>query len=94
MYTENQNKLDDVGIGLISGILAYTFWGFFPIYFKLTQDANPVEILSHRIAWSVPFALIIIAMRKQWNELSAAFKSPKLLALDFHPYFLNNSQQN
>ena len=50
MHTENQNKLDDVGIGLISGILAYTFWGFFPIYFKLTQDANPVEILAHRIS--------------------------------------------
>jgi chloramphenicol-sensitive protein RarD len=83
MHTENQNKLDDVGIGLISGILAYTFWGFFPIYFKLTQDANPVEILSHRIAWSVPFALIIIAIRKQWNELSTAFKSPKLLATLF-----------
>jgi len=83
MKIENQKKIDDAGVGLLSGILAYTFWGFFPIYFKITQEADPMEILSHRIAWSVPFALIIIVIRKQWHEISTALRKPKLLVTLF-----------
>lgn len=61
--------------------MAYTFWGAFPIYFKITEAVGPVEILAHRIVWSLPFALILIAMRRQWAELKRAIKIPKLLAL-------------
>lgn len=61
--------------------MAYTFWGAFPIYFKITEAVGPVEILAHRIVWSLPFALILIAIRRQWAELKRAIKIPKLLAL-------------
>lgn len=75
------NTSDDLRLGLMAGIMAYTFWGAFPIYFKITEAVGPVEILAHRIVWSLPFALILIAMRRQWAELKRAIKIPKLLAL-------------
>jgi len=72
---------DDARLGLIAGIMAYTFWGAFPIYFKITEAVGPLEILAHRIVWSLPFALIIIAIRRQWGELKRAIKIPRLVGL-------------
>lgn len=76
-----KNTSDDARLGLIAGIMAYTFWGAFPIYFKITEAVGPLEILAHRIAWSLPFALIIIALRRQWTELKRAIRIPKLVGL-------------
>lgn len=75
------NTSDDARLGLIAGIMAYTFWGAFPIYFKMTEAVGPLEILAHRIAWSLPFALIIIALRRQWTELKRAIRIPRLVGL-------------
>lgn len=72
---------DDAKLGLMAGIMAYTFWGAFPIYFKVTEAVSPLEILAHRIVWSLPFALIIIVIRRQWPELKRALRTPKLLGL-------------
>lgn len=36
----------------LHGVLAFTLWGLFPVYFKLVQAASPDEILAHRIIWS------------------------------------------
>lgn len=72
---------DDAKLGLMAGIMAYTFWGAFPIYFKVTEAVSPLEILAHRIVWSLPFALIIIVIRRQWPELKRALRIPKLLGL-------------
>lgn len=72
---------DDIRLGLIAGIMAYTFWGAFPIYFKITEAVGPLEILAHRIVWSLPFAIIIVAIRRQWSELKRALKIPRLVGL-------------
>ncbi|MGV6801246.1 MAG: EamA family transporter RarD [bacterium] len=66
--------------GLLSGILAYTIWGFFPIYFKIAHEVGTLEILAHRIIWAVPFGAIIIAFRRQWAEVFSALKQPAILA--------------
>ncbi|MET3961348.1 chloramphenicol-sensitive protein RarD [Marmoricola sp. OAE513] len=39
--------------GFLSGAAAYLLWGLFPLYWPLLEPAGALEILSHRIAWSV-----------------------------------------
>jgi chloramphenicol-sensitive protein RarD len=39
--------------GLASALLAYLAWGLFPIYFKLLPGVPALEVLSHRVLWSV-----------------------------------------
>lgn len=65
--------------GLIAGILAYVMWGFFPVYFKITGETSPLEILAHRIVWATPFAAIIILLRKQWPQVWQAVSNKKTL---------------
>lgn len=66
-------------IGLAAAFAAYTIWGFFPIYFKATAAVPPVELVAHRIIWSLPFGLIVLAFRKQIAETLSAFRSPATL---------------
>ncbi|HEX8628577.1 MAG TPA: EamA family transporter RarD [Catenuloplanes sp.] len=50
--------------GYAYGLTAYALWGFFPLYFKLLQPASALEILAHRVIWSVSFvSLLLVAMR-------------------------------
>jgi chloramphenicol-sensitive protein RarD len=48
--------------GLIAGLGAYLLWGLFPLYWPLLEPAAPVEILAHRIAWSLVFLAAALAL--------------------------------
>ena len=41
--------------GIAYGVAAYLLWGLFPLYWPLLEPASPVEILAHRIVWSLVF---------------------------------------
>ena len=58
--------------GVITAVIAYTMWGLFPIYFKEVGDVSSLEMLAHRIIWSVPFGALIIIARSQWSEVRRA----------------------
>ena len=41
---------------------AYLLWGLFPLYWPLLEPASPVEILGHRIVWSLVFLAALLAV--------------------------------
>ncbi|MBO7541732.1 MAG: EamA family transporter RarD [Bacteroidales bacterium] len=45
--------------GVLYGILCYGTWGFFPLYWKMLQHVPPVEILCHRMFWSMVFMVTL-----------------------------------
>ena len=63
---------NEAGAGLLSGIVAYLIWGFFPIYFKALGAVPALQVLSHRIVWSVVFLLLLIGWRRRWGDLRVA----------------------
>lgn len=46
--------------GYIFALGAFMIWGLAPIYFKAVQEVSALEILAHRVAWSVPVVLLIM----------------------------------
>ncbi len=48
--------------GLAAGIGAYLLWGLFPLYWPLLEPAAPLEILAHRVAWSLAFLAVVLAL--------------------------------
>ena len=48
--------------GLAAGVGAYLLWGLFPLYWPLLEPAAAVEILAHRIAWSLVFVGALLAL--------------------------------
>lgn len=51
--------------GLIQGIAAYLIWGLLPLYLRLLHDVPAVQVLGHRILWSLALlAVIVVALRR------------------------------
>src|SRR3954454_23450642 len=46
--------------GFAAAVLAYLLWGLFPLYWPLLEPAAPVEILAHRIVWSLVFLVCLL----------------------------------
>ena len=59
-------------IGFVQALVACVFWGLMPVYFKLLQSVDALEIVAHRIIWSVPLLLVILYFRKSIASLRAA----------------------
>jgi chloramphenicol-sensitive protein RarD len=51
-------------------LLAYTFWGFVPVYFVLVGFADPFEVLAQRIVWSLPLLAVLITLAGQWRAVA------------------------
>jgi chloramphenicol-sensitive protein RarD len=46
--------------GLIYGLIAYVCWGIVPLYFRQLAGVDTLEILAHRITWSLPLMLLVM----------------------------------
>ncbi|HDY84093.1 MAG TPA: EamA family transporter RarD [Methylophaga aminisulfidivorans] len=58
--------------GLLLAVLAYSIWGFFPLFFSYLNHVSPVEVLSHRIIWSLVATLFIGLLLGKGKSLRAA----------------------
>lgn len=70
----------EVRSGVVLGLVAYTLWGIFPVYFKWIEAVAPTEVLVHRVVWAVPFGALIIFARRQWRDVQSAFLDRSMLA--------------
>lgn len=64
--------------GIISAALAFLCWGLFPIYFRALGDVPPMQILAHRMLWSLAFLLVVLAVLRRWAWLDLVRK-PQVL---------------
>lgn len=69
--------MNEVRRGYLLGIAAYVCWGFFPLYFKHLQPAGPLEILAHRIVWSLACIALIITVLRRWRAVAALRSEPR-----------------
>ena len=60
--------------GFVLALIAYLSWGFFPLYWQVLAPAGAVEILAHRIVWSLVIAVALIAVTRRWARLRAVFR--------------------
>ncbi|MGC4790103.1 EamA family transporter RarD [Micromonospora sp. DT178] len=67
-------------LGYLYGFVAYLLWGFFPLYLRLLRPAGSIEILAHRIVWSVVFVALLLAAMRNVGFLRALLRRPRALA--------------
>ena len=85
--------------GTAYGVAAYVMWGVFPLYFPLLEPAGALEVLAHRVVWSlvVVGGLVLVGTatvrgvrRDQVLRLSAA---AALLAVNWGTYIYGVSSE-
>ncbi len=65
--------------GLVLAVLAYSIWGIFPLFFSYLNHVSPVEVLSHRIIWSLVATFSLGLMLQRGRLLVSALQDKKTL---------------
>ena len=70
--------------GVSAALAAYIFWGLAPIYFKLIQSAPALEIIAHRVLWSIPLLALFLLLRdgrRFWHRMRLPGRTVAVLLL-------------
>lgn len=65
--------------GILFAIAAYTMWGIAPLYFKLIGQVPAMEILMHRIVWSVLVLVVLVGITGKFDKVKQAVFNPKVM---------------
>ncbi|MGW8375218.1 EamA family transporter RarD [Streptomyces sp. ODS28] len=66
--------------GVLYGIGAYVLWGLFPLYFRLLEGSSALEILLHRLLWTLPVCLLVVALTGALRQLRAVVGERRRMA--------------
>jgi chloramphenicol-sensitive protein RarD len=67
--------------GLFLGLGAYLLWGVLPLYLKALGNVNPMEIVAHRIFWSLFFLAGLATLWGRWGAIRQAIRTPKVMGM-------------
>lgn len=59
--------MDNYRLGILYGLGAYLLWGVLPIYWKLLQHVEAMEILASRFLWSAVFVFFLLLATGKLN---------------------------
>ncbi|MFH8711651.1 EamA family transporter RarD [Streptomyces zaomyceticus] len=76
MKTENEERA-----GLLYGIGAYGMWGLVPLFWPLLKPAGAIEILAHRMVWSLACVGLALLALRRWGWIRELLRSPRKLGL-------------
>jgi chloramphenicol-sensitive protein RarD len=65
--------------GSLFAIAAFGFWGLTPIYYKLLPHVPPIEVLAHRVVWSVVFGALFVSLGRAWPAVRLALGDRRTL---------------
>ena len=69
------------GGGFVLGLTAYALWGVLPVYFKALSSVAAVDIVAHRVLWSLPFLALLTSVTRGWDKMRAAANRPRTLGI-------------
>lgn len=67
--------------GVAYGVAAYGLWGIFPLYFKAIKTVPTLEVLAHRVIWSLAFLVVLMLWRHNWPAARQALRSRQTLLI-------------
>lgn len=72
---------NDYRSGILYGLVAYLLWGVLPVYWKMLQHVDAMEILASRFLWSAVFVFVLLLVTGKLQvfaqETKAIFSTPK-----------------
>ncbi|SOD84496.1 EamA family transporter RarD [Streptomyces sp. Ag109_G2-15] len=67
--------------GLLNGFAAYGMWGLVPLFWPLLKPAEALEILAHRMVWSLLFVAVALLVLRRWAWAGELLRQPRRLGL-------------
>ena len=67
--------------GWLYGLGAFAVWGVLPLYFRWLGGLPAVEVLAHRVVWSLLLLLVLVSVLRRWPAVRAAINARTLAML-------------
>ncbi|WP_069171224.1 EamA family transporter RarD [Streptomyces griseus] len=67
--------------GLLYGVGAYGMWGLVPLFWPLLEPSGAVEILAHRMVWSLGVVGVALLALRRWAWMGELLRQPRKLGL-------------
>ncbi|KAH9109725.1 hypothetical protein AeMF1_015237 [Aphanomyces euteiches] len=67
--------VNDLTRGVCNGVTAYAIWGLSPLYWKTLADVPAMQLLGHRIVWSLPLLLVVLCVKGELDALLHAVQA-------------------
>ncbi len=71
----------DTPRGFAFALAAYLFWGALPYYLKAVAHIPPLEVVAHRVIWSIPIAAAVLIWQGRTDALRTAIRTPRMLGM-------------
>lgn len=79
---ETEAEAADRRRGLFAAIAANVLWGVFPLFWPLLKPASAMEILAHRMVWSLLFVVVLLGGTRRLRGMRALLRQRRaMLAL-------------
>ncbi|MFD8145833.1 EamA family transporter RarD [Streptomyces sp. NPDC059708] len=76
MKAENEQRT-----GLLYGFGAYGMWGLVPLFWPLLMPSGAIEILAHRMVWSLAVVAVALLALRRWSWMAELVRQPRKLGL-------------
>lgn len=73
-------SLETATTGIFCALGGFTIWGLFPIYFKALAHVPAIEVLAHRIVWSVGLLAVLLLLTGRWQSWRAEIRNRRKIA--------------
>ena len=73
-------------IGLAYGVGAYLCWGLMPLYLRLLRGVPILQLLAHRVLWSVLLLVVVAGLLRRLPAIRAAATGRVLPGVAHLPY--------
>jgi len=67
--------------GFAFGFGAYGLWGVLPIYFEALRSVPVIDIVAHRVVWSLPLLVALVAVGGHSGKVRAAAARPRTVGM-------------
>src|SRR4051812_9099346 len=67
--------------GIFYAVGAFFMWGLAPLFFRALKPATPIEILSHRVIWSLLLMIALVAVLRDLRDFPRALSSLRKVGL-------------
>lgn len=71
----------EIHVGLAYALLTYGAWGLMTVYWKSVMWVPSLELISHRVIWTLVLILPLVLFMKQGQALRAVLHKPRLLGV-------------
>ncbi len=72
---------EDTWRGFGFAMAAYVFWGFLPLYLKMVDHIPAVEVVAHRVLWSVPIAGLVLILLRRTADIGRILRDPRAMIM-------------